>query len=522
MNSEVNARSRSRMGSSSLLVRNATLNLATQAWIFCVLILAMPRLVAWLGAGPFGLFSLTWATVAYLSFLDFGVNRAATKYVSEHLAEQDRQSARHVVRTAVVTNLSIGLLGGVVVASIAPLLVRSVFKVEAAMQPQARAAFYFVGIAVPVLLAQGAFRAVLMSFQKFGLINAVEAAATTLQWGTAVFLAAKGQGVAAIVLSAVVIRLIAASAYAVGVSRLFPDLALFGVDSLRGVSKLLRFGGWVTVSQVVSPLLVYIDRLMIAALNSLAAVTFYAVPFEAMLRLRIVPSALVDTLYPAFSERGGDKDSGLQSLYQRSIRYLLPILTCGMLYLFVLGPDLFTAWMGQAFALHVSVVLRILVLGVFVNALAPVPYNLLQALGRPDITGKFHLAELPLHVLLCVLLIPKWGISGAAAASTIRMAIDSALLFWAAGRYCGCSLRFVCAQVLPRIAPLAAILLFGLFGIRMALNGPWARLGAGAIASLAWLALAWAVVVEKQERQRINGILTGFLGRGASEQLSPR
>jgi Na+-driven multidrug efflux pump len=100
----------------SLLARNATLNLLTQGWIVVVLVVAMPRLVAYLGATSFGLFSLTWVMIGYLSFLDVGVNRAATKFISKHRAEQDHESARRVVRTAIVSNLTMGLAGGLTIA----------------------------------------------------------------------------------------------------------------------------------------------------------------------------------------------------------------------------------------------------------------------------------------------------------------------------------------------------------------------------------------------------------------------
>src|ERR1700733_11920076 len=98
--------------SSSLVGRNATLNLLTEAWIFLVLIVAMPKLVTFMSQTSFGLFSLAWVVVGYLGFLDVGVNRAATKFVSEYLAEQDHESTRQIVRTALVANLILGLGGG--------------------------------------------------------------------------------------------------------------------------------------------------------------------------------------------------------------------------------------------------------------------------------------------------------------------------------------------------------------------------------------------------------------------------
>ena len=505
-----------RLTSSSLLARNATLNLLAEGWTFVVLLVAMPKLVAFLGETSFGLFSLAWVVIGYLAFLDVGVNRAATKFVSEHLAEQDHESTRLIVRTALLANLGLGLAGGLAVVLASPYLIHSVFKVAPELQGQARLAFYAVGLAVPVLLVQGVFRAVLSSYQRFGWINAVNAVATTAQWVAAALLAWKGNGVALVVFSTVVARILATAAYGALLFRLVPNLQLFRMNGLHGLPKLLRFGSWVTVSQLVSPLLVYLDRAMIASFLSLAAVTLYTVPYEAMTRLRIIPSSLVSTLYPAFSERGiSEERAELQRLYERSVRYLLLLLVPGVLFLVVLGPDLLALWMGTSFAQQASTVLQILAVGLLPNAVAYVPYNLLQALGRPDLTGKFHVLELPVYVVFCLVLIPRWGIGGAALANTIRLVLDSVLLFWAAQKYCQCSLKSLCTTVFPRVLTVGGVLWITLAVIKLAFSAPWARLGLGILALGVSLFASWMFVVDKGDRPRIGEAVRLLSGQSA-------
>jgi O-antigen/teichoic acid export membrane protein len=515
--SDAAAAGRLRFTPSARLARNATLNLFTQGWIFLVLLVAMPKLVAYLGETSFGVFSLTWIMIGYLSLLDVGVNRATTKFVSEHLAEQDHESARRIVRTAIVANLFLGVAGGLVVGVASHYLVGAFFRNSPGLEQQARLSFYAVGLAVPVLLVQGVFRAVLSSFQRFAWISAVEVTATTLQWGAAGLLAWKGYGVALVVFSAVGARILGAIVYGLLVFRLCPGLQLFRSQSLHGLPKLLRFGSWVTVSQLVSPLLVYLERVLIASFVSLSAVTLYTVPFEAMTRLRIIPAALVGTLYPAFSERGteGEGDQ-LQRLYERSVRYLLLLLVPGIVFLFVLGPDLIAVWMGPAFSRETAAVMRILAVGILANALAPVPYNLLQALGRPDLTGKFHLLELAPYVALCALLIPRWGITGAALAGTIRLAFDSALLFWAAGRYCRCSLRSLWGSTIPCISLLGGALGLTLYALKLFVSSAGVRLGLGVLPLGICLLGAWVFAVDSDEKPRISGVLKTLLGQTAA------
>jgi len=497
-----------RFTSSSLLARNATLNLLTEGWVFLVLVVAMPKLVAFLGETSFGLFSLAWVVIGYLGFLDVGVNRAATKFVSEHLAGQDDASVRQVVRTAFLANLVLGMAGGLVVVLASPYLIHSVFKITGVLSSQARLAFYGVALAVPILLIQGIFRAVLSSYQRFDWINSVNAVTMTAQWAAAALLAWKGYGVALVVFATVAARLIATAAYGVLLRRVLPNLQLFRAK-IGGLSKLLKFGGWVSVSQIISPVLVYLDRMLIASFISLGAVTLYAVPYEMMTRLRIIPSSLVTTLYPAFSERGaGGQEANLQRLYEGSVRYLLLLVVPAIVFLVVLGPDLLTIWMGATFARQTSVVLQILGIGVLLNCIANVPSNALQALGRPDLTGIFHLLELPFYGLLCVFLIPRWGINGAALANSIRISIDAILLFWAARKYCHCSIGPFWAGMLPRILVLNAVLAGALFGIRSFLvSSAWGRLAAGVLIVGFYFLAVWILVVDERDKPRIGHAL---------------
>jgi len=500
-----------RVTSSSLLARNATLNLITEGWVFLVLLVAMPKLVSFLGDTQFGLFSLAWVVIGYLTFLDVGVNRAATKFVSEHLAEQDHESTRLIVRTALTANLFLGLAGGVAVVLISPYLIHSVFKVSTELQSQARLTFYVVGLAVPVLLVHGVFRAILSSYQRFGWINAVNAVATTAQWGAAAVLAWKGHGVALVVLATVAARILATTAYGAVMFRLLPDLQLFRVHGMHGLPKLLRFGSWVSVSQLVSPLLVYLDRVLIASFISLAAVTLYTVPYEAMTRLRVIPSSLATTLYPAFSERGTEEHRDrLQYLYERSLRFLLLISIPPTLFLSLLSTNLLSLWIGPEFASGASTVLQIMAAGVFLNVLAYVPYNALQALGRPDLTGKFHLLELPIYVALCLFLIPRWGIAGAAMANTLRLAFDAVLLFWAAQHYCSCSIRRAWANGIWLVAVAGLFLLGSVALTRYLLTTEWARLAGALSASVLYFFIAWKFILNQRERPAIMRALGAF------------
>jgi len=66
------------------------------------------------------------------------------------------------------------------------------------------------------------------------------------------------------------------------------------------------------------------------------------------------------------------------------------------------------------------------------NGIASVPFALLQASGRPDITAKLHLCELPLYAAAVYVLTSRLGVLGTALAWSARTSMDALLLL----RFC--------------------------------------------------------------------------------------
>ncbi len=106
-------------------------------------------------------------------------------------------------------------------------------------------------------------------------------------------------------------------------------------------------------------------------------------------------------------------------------------------FIFAFAPALLLIWLGPAYAAQSSLALRVLTVGVFLNALAQLPFVTLYAFNRPDLPAKFHLLELVIHVPLTILLIRQFGIAGAATAWTGRVGLDLCLLLTASARCTG-------------------------------------------------------------------------------------
>ncbi|MGC9217346.1 oligosaccharide flippase family protein, partial [Acidithiobacillus sp.] len=200
----------------------------------------------------------------------------------------------------------------------------------------------------------------------------------------------------------------------------------FAITELK---SLLRYGGWITVTGLVGPLLTVFDRFIIGAKIGMVAVTAYTVPYNLVMYLSILPGSLQTALFPRFAMVDSAEAKALAARAVLAIAAIMtPLVVLGLL---LIKPFLFF-WIGASLAEKAAPVGQILLLGIWINTLAFIPFTYLQGRGRPDLPAKFHVLELLPYAGILWILIDLLGVPGAAWAWDLRVLADAVLLFWAA------------------------------------------------------------------------------------------
>jgi O-antigen/teichoic acid export membrane protein len=420
------------------LARNTFYNLLGQVIPLLVGVVAIPVATRYLGAARFGLLALIWAMMGYAVALDLGLGRATTKYVAEYLSLGRLAQLRQVAGLTAASQTGLGVIAGVALGLASGWLTR-VLGIPPALHHEARAALIALAVSIPFVALSASLRGVLEGAQRFDLANLVRAPMAVVGFAVPAVAGALGATLPTIVLLLLGARLAACWALAVAIGRSLPEFRWEFRPSWVALRPLLAYGGWVSVSNVVSPLLGYLERFLLASLAGVAAVAYYAAPFEAVTRLLIVPASLAGALFPLVSattaraERGGASER----LVGRALIYLLPTLAlpAGIVALF--SSPLLRLWLGGAYAANGSAALAIVAAGVIVNGLAFLPSAYLYGRGRPDLPAIFHMVELPAYAAAAWLLIKSYGVAGAALAWSLRVTVDAGLLgaaMWWVGR----------------------------------------------------------------------------------------
>jgi O-antigen/teichoic acid export membrane protein len=297
-----------------------------------------------------------------------------------------------------------------------------------------------------------------------------------------------------------------ALAYLLCCFELFPALRHRSSFDRTVLRQLFVYGGWVQVTNVLNPLLAYLDRILLASMTSMSAVSFYTAPYDAVNRAWILPGSLSATLFPAFSslQAAGSRQQ-LEELCVRALKSVLLVLGPVMLLVIAFARPILQFWLGNEFAAKSALVLQILCVGALFNAMAVLPFSFLQGLGRPDLTARFHLMELPIYVGVLWILVSHLGIVGAALAWTLRVTLDAFLLFAAILWLKLVSPRSFTSHSMQRM--FAALLLFAVLLVPAWASGsPAVQAGFAVLLLLAFAIVAWRFVLDGTDRNLILGV----------------
>jgi O-antigen/teichoic acid export membrane protein len=489
------------------LFSNTAWNLAGQLLPLAVGVLTLPWLIRLVGLERFGFISLVWVLVGYASIFDFGIGRALIRTVAAHLAAGDGRRAEASAHAALFYLTLFGVALAALLAPASVWLVTSALKLPAALVPEAVPATFMLAASLPFVMITTGLGGLLSAHQRFKALNVIRIALGMAGYLGPVLVALWSNRLDAVVAVVLALRVLGALMHAVVCARQCgwrPRLVLPTAEASR---ELFRLGGWIAVSNVLGPMLSYLDRLLLGVLVPMRSVAIYATPYDVVSKSMILPSSIIASLFPLASsvDRGS---AHARRMLRDSVR-LLFMLMVPVIFLFVtLARPGLESWLGHEIAEQGATVMQILAIGVLLNALAQGPAMLIQAAGEPRWMAKLHIVELPLFIAILWLLTARFGIVGTAIASCLRNSIDAAVVFWLAHR------RVTFDAIDWRGARPPAALAVVLLGV-----GTWPATWPQALpvamaGSLAFAGYAWTRLLSPSEREQ----LLALRGRG----LDPR
>ena len=372
----------------------------------------------------FGVLTLVWVLIGYLSLFDMGVGRSLTYEVSQLKAQNKSHEIAQTLKAGLLLTLVTGLVGAVIIWLLAPHL-SAWLKISPLLQVDTITAFKLCALAViPTTITSG-LRGALEGLGDFAASNIIKLIiGFSMFTMPAIAISLHGMSIAKITLYLCAVRLVVLF-FAMWQLRQYLFTSFNIKISQSNFKKIFQYGFWVTVTGIVGPIMIYGDRFLISNLLGAAELPFYAIPQEGLFRILIIPAAFGSALMPLLSSANIADINNIYKVYFNKIAKIMFVI-CTLSAIFAY--PFLAAWLNPSFAQKAIVIVLILLVGIYFNGLSQIPYTLVQSQGKPKLTALFHLAELIIYIPLIWILVKHFGLVGAALAWVIRVIIDFSLL----------------------------------------------------------------------------------------------
>lgn len=370
-----------------------------------------------LGIEEFGLFTLILSIVGYASIFDIGITRSVIREIA--IYKHDKQEVIKILSTSTLIIILLGVLAAFLII-LFNTQITNLLKVSANIKEEFNFCLIIMSLSIPSFLVTQVWCSLLEGKEEFLKLNIYKSISSTLVillpaiglfWGQSLTYVIIGLLVSRIISMLLIFKFCKGYRFVIAFDKLV-------------FNRLITFGGWIAVSNIISPIMSYFDRFILANRMGSEVVGFYTGPSEAIARIGIFPSAIARTIFPMLSS------NQMESFKIKKISYILIIVSVVPFALFFAGfaEEILSLWLGDSFASSSSLVFQILTLGLVFNAIAQVPFANIQASGNSKATAFLHIIECMPYLILLWWLISHYGIIGAAWAWTIRMFIDMLLL----------------------------------------------------------------------------------------------
>lgn len=449
---------------------------------------------------------------AYVSYLDFGVQTAVSKYIAEYEAKGDWAGCNRCASVGSVILAVAGVLGICLTLGLAWAVPELFQKMPAAQYRDVRMGILFVGISLSVSLATSIFSAIFLGLQRYQvpmittvigkLLYAVALCSSVYFHGG---LAAMGAAVA-------VANLLAAAFQVILWKRLASHIhvTLQNVDRAM-LRQMLAYCGVMTIWSACMLFISGID-LMIVGHYDFGQVAFYSIATAPTNFILMVIGAVLGPLLPATSALSTERTrEQMGEILLRATRYAAIILLATGLPALVGGYLLIRLWVGASYASHSVQFFRILLLANIIRTLCAPYATMVVATAKQRLATASGITEAVLNLIASIWLARHYGAMGVAAGTLIGSVVGVTMHFGVSMAYTRnidvSRLRlFVKGMLLPSTTAIPTLLLFWHW---ISASSPTMNLQSWLLWGLSTLLLTWWVGMNEEERSAVRGMVTG-------------
>jgi len=382
-------------------------------------------LARWMGGSEYGVYVYVWTWVLLLgSLMDFGISASAQKIIPEYRACGEQALLRGFLSGSRWMTFMASSLISLLLAGLVKLLSPSI-------EANTVVPLYLGCLTLPAFVVANTQDGIARShdWMRLGLMPQFVVRQTLIIG----FIA--GAIALGFHLSATAAMLTSAAAVWIAMAGQMVVLNRRLGGHIEPGAKAYDFRGWLAVSLPILLvesfylLLSYTDVLVLRQFRSSEEVGIYFAVVKTLALVSFIHYAMAATTAHRFAEYHAQGDKARLSAYvAHSISWTFWPSLAATLVLLAMGKPLL--WLfGPQFVIGYDIMF-IAAIGLVVRAAIGPVERLLNMLGHQHICALAYALAFVMNVVLCVVLVPRFGGHGAAAALSISLAFETVLLFW--------------------------------------------------------------------------------------------
>lgn len=408
------------MSTIKLLFRGSVVRVSHTAISIVLAFFMMPFMISSLGDEWYGVWAIIGGIIATYYILDFGLSSAVTKYISQHLAEDDFESANRIINTSLVIYSILGVivfLSSLVVAYFANYFVdaeQNLYTIQLVI--------VISGLSLALEFPYKSFAGIVNSYMRYDLLTYSRLATMLLSAGLIVYYLSDGHGIITVAVITFVTAQIANLLFYLIARHLYKGMQISRRFVNRPTAKkLYDYSFWAFVITLANMLRGRIDVFIIGSILSAAAVTHYYIAERLVEYVRQFLYQATNIFMPVFTRyltQGNMEEAKSKMLLIIKLSAVMAGFAIGVLI--IVAGSFIDVWMGDKYASAYPVLVALIV-GKYFEFVGDPCCTVLYASENHNILAKCDILEGIANLSLSLLLIYPYGLTGVAIATMVPL-----------------------------------------------------------------------------------------------------
>lgn len=394
-------------------------------------IIIIPLLMKHIGMERFGVLTLIFAMIGFMNIFDFGLTRSITNCVIKYKNNEALMLVS--IKTGWFIIVSILTVVAVLILIFNQSITEHIFNVSnATLSHEVSNSLVVVALSLPFVISQATFVGVLEAFSCFKKISLGKIPFSILMYLVPAIISFYSNSLLYITSALCVLRIIMAIYFFIMMRSELSKITsktLSRVKIQKNIAiELFKYGGWVSISNIIAPVMLYIDRFFVASIVGASLVAYYTTPYEVVSKMSIVAVSVSGVLFPLFASKISTDARMANKYFNKSLLGIFLALLLPVMVGITFSNFILTLWIGKIFAQNASIIFSMFLIGFLIHGLIQPAFTWIQASGKPYITALAHVFDLSLYVLYFPTLTKHYGLTGAATAWVIRVSLSLIVL----------------------------------------------------------------------------------------------